>query len=116
VDRRWWMSLLGDIYGELLTKKQGLFFRLHYDEDLSLGEIALQHGVSRPAVHRAVKRAENLLLTYESKMGLGARLVRDRQILSDLQTALAELDGKVGRENQQDLKRARQLVAALMKG
>ncbi|MEW6082940.1 MAG: YlxM family DNA-binding protein [Bacillota bacterium] len=116
MDRRWWISLLGDLYGELLTDKQRLFFRLHHDEDLSMGEIALQHGVSRPAVHRAVKRAEGLLLDYERKMGLGARLVRDRQILSDLEAALAELDGKVGRENQRGVKRARQLVAALMKG
>lgn len=61
---------LMDIYGPLLTEKQRTFMRLHYQEDLSFGEIASDHGVSRQAIHDAVKHAEKALEEYERKLGL----------------------------------------------
>ena len=42
--------MLLDFYGELLTDKQRECFDLHYNEDLSLAEIAEQLGVSRQGV------------------------------------------------------------------
>jgi hypothetical protein len=59
-----------DAYGALLTDKQREFMRLHYEEDLSFGEIAKDHGVSRQAIHDAVKHAEHSLEEYEGRMGL----------------------------------------------
>ena len=41
-------TMLFDFYGELLTEKQREYFDLHYNEDLSLAEIADIGGVSRP--------------------------------------------------------------------
>ena len=43
-------SMLFDFYGELLTDKQREYFDLRYNEDLSLGEIAEQSGISRQGV------------------------------------------------------------------
>ena len=40
-------TMLFDSYGELLTEKQREYFDLHYNEDLSLAEIAQSEGVSR---------------------------------------------------------------------
>jgi predicted DNA-binding protein YlxM (UPF0122 family) len=59
-----------DIYGALLTEKQRTFMRLHFEDDLSFGEIAKEYGVSRQAIHDAVKHAEKSLEDYESKLGL----------------------------------------------
>ncbi|MBN1477983.1 YlxM family DNA-binding protein [Candidatus Sumerlaeota bacterium] len=59
-----------DIYGALLTDKQRTFMRLHFEDDLSFGEIAKEYGVSRQAIHDAVKHAEKSLEDYESKLGL----------------------------------------------
>lgn len=59
-----------DLYGALLTDRQRDFVRLHYAEDLSFGEIAREHGVSRQAVHDAVKHAEASLMDYDAKLGL----------------------------------------------
>ena len=61
---------LMDLYGGLLTERQRLFVQLHYDEDMSFGEVARQHGVSRQAIHDAVKHAEQSLEDYESKLRL----------------------------------------------
>ncbi len=114
MERRWWMILLNDLYGELLTDKQRHFFRLHYEEDLSFGEIALQHGVSRPAVHSAVKRAESLLLDYEKKVCFGLRLIRERETLGTLDSVLRELEGQVDdTERVQRVRKARDLVSKL---
>ena len=42
-------SMLLDFYGELLTQKQRDCFDMHYNEDLSLSEIAEQTGFSSAA-------------------------------------------------------------------
>ena len=51
-------SMLFDFYGELLTDKQREYFDLHYNEDLSLAEIAEQSGISRQGVWDIIRRAE----------------------------------------------------------
>jgi predicted DNA-binding protein YlxM (UPF0122 family) len=64
------IGLLLDVYGALLTERQREFVQLHYDEDQSFGEIAQSRGVSRQAVHDAVKHAEKSLEHYEKKLRL----------------------------------------------
>lgn len=44
--------------------------QLYYLDDLSLGEIAEQYGVSRQAVYDNVKRTEAMLEDYEKKLNL----------------------------------------------
>ncbi|MBT9133901.1 MAG: hypothetical protein DDT37_00714 [Firmicutes bacterium] len=67
------MGLLLDFYGGLLTERQLLACRLYFAENLSLGEIASELGISRQAVHDTVRRAEAALLSYEEKLQLVAR-------------------------------------------
>ena len=50
-------TMLFDSYGELLTEKQRECYDLHYNEDLSLTEIAEQSGISRQAVWDNIRRA-----------------------------------------------------------
>ena len=57
--------LLFDLYGDLLTDKQRDCFDLHYNQDLSLSEIAELRGTSRQGVYDAVSRAEAQLLRFE---------------------------------------------------
>lgn len=81
-------SLLLDFYGELLTEKQRECCELHFNEDLSLTEIAEQCGISRQGVWDNLRRAEAALEEIEEKTGLIRRF-------SETQQRLEKLDGTV---------------------
>ena len=68
------MSLLFDLYGSVLGQKQREIFEDYYDNDLSLGEIAEQFGITRQGVRDYIKRAEFRLLELEEELHLLARL------------------------------------------
>ncbi len=64
------LARLLDLYGELLTDRQRQFLHLHCDEDMSFSEIAEEFGVSRQAVHDAVKHGSDSIEHYEEKLKL----------------------------------------------
>ena len=70
MEERVLISLLLDFYGPLLTDKQRMSLQLHHEDDMSLGEIAEELGVSRQAVHDNLQRARDILNDYESKLHL----------------------------------------------
>ena len=78
------MTLLLDYYGDLLTQKQKTCFDLYYNQDLSLGEIAEEAGISRQGVHDSLARAEAALLELEQKLGCVAREARQQQALQTI--------------------------------
>ena len=55
------LVLLYDYYGDLLTQRQKECFELRHYQDLSLGEIASELGISRQGVHDNLNRTEALL-------------------------------------------------------
>lgn len=84
------MSTLCAFYGGLLTERQRSALRLYYDEDWSLGEIALQYGVSRQNVHDLITRSAQKLQRMEAAIGaIGAA----RQASAKLEKALGLLRG-----------------------
>ena len=60
-------------YGGLLTEKQQDALRLHYEEDLSLGEIAEELDTSRQNVHELITRSAQKLRRYEETLGAARR-------------------------------------------
>ncbi len=80
--------LLKDFYGPLLTEKQQNVLNLHYENDLSLSEIADDMNTSRQAVYDTVKKAESLLEQYEQKLGLVERFQIMRERLNELSSLL----------------------------
>lgn len=66
------VSLLLDIYGKLLTERQKSFIQLHYNEDLSYGEIAENENISRQAVHDTIQHGKKALFNFEEKLQLSA--------------------------------------------
>ena len=63
-------TLLYDFYGELLNEHQKSIYQDAVFNDLSLSEIADEHGISRQGVHDLIKRVTKLLNDYESKLHL----------------------------------------------
>ena len=80
------MALLVDFYGPLLTEKQRNVWDLHYQQDLSLAEIAEVEHISRQAIHDLIKRTERILAEYEDKLGLVQRFWAEREKLMVVKT------------------------------
>ena len=67
------VAYLLDFYGDLLTDKQRDSLDYYYNDDLSLGEIGANHGISRQGVRDNIKRAEAILFEMEDKLGLAQK-------------------------------------------
>ena len=77
-DETVWRTMLFDFYGELLTEKQREYYDLHYNQDLSLAEIAASSGISRQGVWDNIRRADAALRDAESRLGLVQRFAAPR--------------------------------------
>ena len=85
------MILLFDYYGELLTERQKLCFDMHYNQDLSLGEIAEELRISRQAVYDTLSRTEALLRNMEEKTGCVSRDLQLRKAMQAIAASAATL-------------------------
>ena len=85
------MILLFDYYGDLLTDRQKLCFDMHYNQDLSLGEIAQELSISRQAVYDNLSRTEALLKNMEEKTGLLSRDLQLRKAMSAIEEKAVKL-------------------------
>ena len=62
------ISMLWQIYGNLLTEKQSKVIEYYYNKDLSLSEIAENENITRQAVRDIIKKGEKKLFEYEEKL------------------------------------------------
>ena len=60
------MTVLLDIYGELLTEKQRVSMELFYNSDYSLSEIGEDLNVSRQGFHENIRQGTEKLKKFES--------------------------------------------------
>ncbi len=67
------IGYLLDFYRDILPERRREMMDLYYNDDLSLGEIAVQLGITRQAVRETVKKTEAELFFYEEKLGLFRR-------------------------------------------
>lgn len=67
------VGYIAAFYKNLLTEKQYEALSLYYDEDLSLGEIGEQTGITRQGVRDAIKRSEEIVYELEEKLGLAKK-------------------------------------------
>jgi uncharacterized protein len=84
-------TMLLDFYGELLTQKQRNCFNMHYNEDLSLAEIAEVLDISRQGARDLIVRAEATLTETEEKIGLVKRFSEQQLVLDKMEIELNEL-------------------------
>lgn len=92
------VNLLFDFYSALLNGKQREYLELYYQDDLSLGEIAEMHEVSRQAIYDHIKRAEKQLFEYEEKLLLVVKHEQRQVILKKIALAVKEIQESGARE------------------
>ena len=80
------LSILYDFYGELLGEHKKEIFGAYIMDDLSLGEIAQDAGISRQGVHDLIKRCDKLLLGYEEKLHLVERFSRIKEKIEQIES------------------------------
>ena len=87
------LIMLYDYYGELLTDRQRECFELRYNQDLSLGEIGQELGISRQGVHDNLLRTEIQLKNMEAKTGCVRRDMECRKAIESISHAAQQLIG-----------------------
>lgn len=85
-------ALLLEVYECMLTQRQRELMEYYYWEDMSLGEISENSGITRQAVRDSIKRGEQTITQLEEKLGLAVKISRCRSIFNDI-SALAEENG-----------------------
>ena len=95
-DETVWRTMLVDFYGELLTEKQREYYDLHYNQDLSLAEIAASSGILRQGVWDNIRRADAALRDTEARLGLVQRFAAQRTAAAALEDTLTKLRDTVG--------------------
>ncbi len=99
------VSLL-DVYGGLLTERQRHFFDLHFNEDLSYGEIAEMENISRQAVHDTIQHGKKALIRFEEELHLVEKSkTSDLQSIPDEQNmeSIRALIGEISRLVKDDI-------------
>ncbi len=87
------MSILFDFYSELLSEKQKIVVDCYYNDNFSLGEIAEKVKISRQGVYDSLKRAEELLREYDSKLKLMEKYKVNIELLNKAIENLSQYDG-----------------------
>lgn len=93
MDNRIYLIDLYDLYKELLTEKQRLYFEKSYFDDESLSEISESFNVSRAVVQKTIKNVLEKLEYYESilkkyKIKEYVNNISDNKIKDDLNKLL----------------------------
>ena len=86
MDEKLKQAYLYDFYGEMLNKHQRQIYEDFVFNDLSLGEIANEEGISRQGVADMVKRCGRKLESYEEKLHLVDRFMSVKEDVVRIQS------------------------------
>lgn len=85
------ISMLNEIYGKLLTKKQYEIIDNYYNQDLSLSEIAENNKITRQAVRDILKKGENKLFEYEKNLMFMEKTVKQEKKIKKILAEVIEI-------------------------
>ena len=97
------ISILCQIYGALLTKKQLNILDDYYNMDLSLSEIAENNGITRQAVRDILKKGETRLFEYEEKLNIMKKMQKQEEKISIILSELTKIQTKFTDEQIEDI-------------
>ena len=82
------IGYLLDFYGDVLSERKRYVLDMYYNEDFSLAEISEEIGISRQGVRDIIKKTEEELCFFESKLGLSKKMT-DLADMTDSLLAIA---------------------------
>lgn len=98
MERNVTISVLCQIYGKLLTKKQYDLLDDYYNNDLSLSEIAENENITRQAVRDNLKKGEKKLFDYEKKLGFMEKTLKQEEKIVHVLSELTKIQTKFSDE------------------
>jgi hypothetical protein len=90
MDEKLKQAYLFDFYGEMLNEHQRRIYEDFMFNDLSLGEIASEEGISRQGVADMVKRCGKKLEDYEKKLHLVGKFLSVKADVEQIHTLAAQ--------------------------
>lgn len=81
---------LYDLYGSLLTDKQRQYFEDYYFNNLSLGEMAENYGISRNAIFKQIHIVTDKLKMYEEKLEFNYKINKLFKVVESLEEDVKE--------------------------
>ena len=90
MDEKLKQAYLYDFYGEMLNEHQRQIYEDFVFNDLSLGEIANEEGISRQRVADMVKRCGRKLESYEEKLHLVDRFMSVKEDVIRIQSLASQ--------------------------
>lgn len=78
------ISILLNLYGNLLTETQRNYMEMYYNQDLSLSEIAEIEDITRQAVRTNLLKSKKKLYEYEKKLNFMQKENNIRKVLESL--------------------------------
>lgn len=84
VEEKLQQAYLYDFYGELLNEHQRRIYEDFVFNDLSLGEIAEEEGITRQGVADMIKRCGKKLSDYEKKLHLVEKFLSVKQDVEEI--------------------------------
>ena len=82
------ISILSQIYKNMLTEKQFEILDEYYNSDFSLSEIAENYNITRQAVRDNIKSGEIKLYDLEEKLGLMEKTKKQEEIIKNINSKL----------------------------
>lgn len=98
MERNVQISILLEIYGKLLTKKQYDLLNDYYNNDLSLSEIAENEEITRQAVRDNLKKGEKGLFKYEEKLKFMEKTLKQEKRIVGILSELTKIQTKFSDE------------------
>ena len=98
MDKNVKVSMLLEIYGNLLTTKQYDLLEDYYNNDLSLSEIAQNYNITRQAVRDNLKKGENKLFDYEEKLEIMKKSMNQEKKIVEILSELTKIQTKFSDE------------------
>ncbi len=109
------VSILCQIYGKLLTKKQFEIITDYYDNDLSLSEIAENNQITRQAVRDIIKKSEKKLYELEEELSFMEKQINYEKKINCIIEKIAQIQKEeVNLKNKENLEKIKEELKCLV--